>query len=208
MSNITQINISLFFSNLNFVILDVQISHLDRSLSEMIYRLQIRWLSIILTVLFNSSGWSPTLLFFDLSNFSSLKPQTHTYIEQSSANRILWANRACNQGGYVLNLNFCCSLVDTRSVSVFVLFLWRKPKISPEGVWSESGTSSKPSGDDWGEPTTKKGVDTNFRHPQMSLVVGGQAHPVKLSRRVVDPPRFSESVQRIRRTYEPSEICT
>jgi len=53
MPNITQINISLFFSNLNFVILDVQISHLDRSLSEMIYRLQIRWLSI-LTVLFNS----------------------------------------------------------------------------------------------------------------------------------------------------------
>lgn len=42
----------------------------------------------------------------------------------------------------------------------------------------------------------------------MALVVGGLAHPVKLSRRGVDPPRFSESVQRIHRTCEHSEICT
>ena len=40
----------------------------------------------------------------------------------------------CNQRKNILDFNFYCSLVDTRSVSVFVLFLWRKPKISPEGV--------------------------------------------------------------------------
>ena len=85
--------------------------------------------------------------------------------------------------------------------------LWRQPKKPRKGCEAQAEHHRSPSGDDWGADNVK-GVNTNFGHPQMSLVVGGQAHPVKRSQRGVDPPRFSESVQRIRRTYEPSEICT
>jgi len=53
-----------------------------------------------------------------------------------------------------LNFNLCCSLVDTRSVSAFVFFLWRKPKKAPKGCEAKAEHHRSPSGDDWGEPTT------------------------------------------------------
>ena len=57
-----------------------------------------------------------------------------------------------------------------------MLLLWRQPKKAPKGCEVQAEHHRSPSGDDWGADNVK-GVNTNFRHPQMSLVVGGKPTP-------------------------------